>query len=243
MIRLTKKRQEDVSFVVSVCRAYYEDTGITQEEVAKALDISPGAVSKCIFIAGVKNWISFQMLSAIKTKEHYQQCKHYDEFAKSTVSDKWFENKLYPARRKYIRDSLTKEYATKVVRTYIENGSDPNVHDLLGLSAIEMNDVLIKASILRLISEEDFRVACEVSILRGGSRRHVEFIKRARKEYPYLPGEIQERERMLEHYDEVYSDADEVPSKEEIQASIEEKKARIKQIENYIVHWHDKKHD
>ena len=241
MIRLTKERQKDVRFVVSVVRAYYEDTGISQEDVAKAFDIAPGAVNKCIYIAGVNNWISFQMLSAIKTKEHYQQCKHYDEFAKSTVSDKWFMNKLYPARRKNIRDTLTKEYATKVVRTYIENASDPNVHVRVGLSSIEMNDVIIKASILRYISEEDFQIACEISLLRGGSRRHIEFIRSAREDYPYLPGEIQERERMLESYDEVFSDADEVPSKEEILDSIEKKKDRIKQIELYIEHWHDKK--
>lgn len=241
MIRLTKERQKDVRFVVSVVRAYYEDTGITQEDVAKAFDISPGAVKKCIYVAGVNNWISFQMLSAIKTKEHYQQCKHYDEFAKSTVSDKWFMNKLYPARRKNIRDTLTKEFATKVVRNYIEHGADPNVHVRVGLSSIEMNDVIIKASILRYISEEDFQIACEVSILRGGSRRHIEFIKGARADYPFLPGEIQERERMLESYDEVFSDADEVPSKEEIKDSIEKKKDRINQIEFYIEHWHDKK--
>ena len=234
MIRLTKKRQEDVAFVTMVAKAYWNDRGKAMEDVAKELDISEGAVSKCIYIAGVKNWISYQMLCDIKTKEHYQQCKHYDEGAKETGSDKYFNEVLFPERRKYIRDHLTKEYCTKVVSIYLENAQYADVHVLMGLSREEMNDIIIKGSILRMIPDGTFRALISASILRGGNQDVLAFIKSAREDYFYLPGEIQEREEMLRTYDEVYSDADEAPSKEEIQNSIDQKKAQLERIKRFV---------
>ena len=237
-IRFTKKRQEDAKFVVSVCRAYLAEEGISMEDVAKKMDISEGAVSKCIYIAGINNWITYQMLCDIKAKEHFQQCKHYDERAKKTSSDRYFDNVVFPDRRKRIRNTLTKDYAIEVAKTYIKYASDRNVHKRMGLSILEMNDILIKGSICRYISEEDVHTICEISRLKSGSVNMMEKVLKARDEYVFLPGEISERERMLANYDEVYSDADEAPSKEDLETSIAKKKARLDEIVDFIEHWH-----
>lgn len=241
MIKMTKKRQEDRDFVVKVCRAYYEYVDSSMEDVAKDLDISEGAVTKCIYIAGVKNWISFQELCSIKEKEHFQQCKHFDAQASRTPSDKRFENIIFPERRKYIRDTLTKEYCMKVARTYMENASKKDVHELIGLSRVEMNDVLIKGSILGYIPEADFQVLMEIATLKNGDKYIMHLIREYREDYWILPAEIEERERMLLSFDDVFSDADEIPEKTAIEADLERRKSRYAQIEWFIEHWHDKK--
>ena len=229
MVKMTKKRLEDVSLVVSVCKAYQEKIGITQEDVAKSFRISPDAVRRCIYEAGEKNWISFQILDSIRRKVHNQQNMH----VKTNVSDRWYE-KLYSARHKYILNHLTVEFATKVVQTYNKNASSRKVHEMVGLSEEEMKDVLVKASIERLISDEDFQTMCDVSLYRGWDESDIAFIIMARDDYPYLEGEIKERKRLLETYDEVFSDADEAPSKEELQCEIKEREARLNQIKLFI---------
>ena len=233
-----EKLLENVAFVIGVCSAYLEEPTTSMKELAKDLGITKQLITDCIYAASTKNWITYQMVCEIKAKEHFMQSRHYPNVI--TDSDKYFDEKIFPERRKNIRESLSKEFCMEVVRIYINNPSNNKVHVLCGLSQLEMNDVIIKGAILGLIRDAEFKKICEIlEQKRGSIPKLVITIQEYRERYATSCRIYREKERELDSYDEVFSDSDDAPSKEDIEAERDRAEHEMKEIEIFIETWHD----
>ena len=229
---------ENVAFVIGVCSAYLEDPTTSMKELAKDLEITKQLITDCIYAASTKNWITYQMVCEIKAKEHFMQSRHYPNVI--TDSDKYFDEKIFPERRKNIRESLSKEFCMEVVRIYINNPSNNKVHVLCGLSQLEMNDVIIKGAILGLIRDAEFKKICEIlEQKRGKLPKVVVEIQYYRKRYKELKVIYHEKELAISSYNQVYSDSDDAPSMEDIKAERDRAEHEMKEIEFFIETWHD----
>ena len=128
----------------------------------------------------------------------------------------------------------------EVVRIYIDNPSNNKVHELCGLSQLEMNDVIIKGAILGLIRDAEFKKICGIlEQKRGSIPKLVITIQEYRERYATLFRIYREKDRQFNSYDQVYSDADDVPSKEEIEAERDRAKDEMERIRFFINTWHD----
>ncbi len=229
---------EDVEHVIGVCNAYMKDPTTSMKEVANNLPISKNHIRDCIYVASTKNWITYQMVCRIKAKEHFMQSRYYPKDI--TDSDKYFDETIFPERRKNIRENLTKEFCMEVVRIYIDNPSNNKVHELCGLSQLEMNDVIIKGAILGFIPDADFDDICNILIKKRGKLPNLVItIQEYRARYATLFRIYREKDRQFNSYDQVYSDADDVPSKEEIEAERDRAKDEMERIRFFINTWHD----
>ena len=229
---------EDVAFVIGVCSIYLEDPTASMKELAKDFGITKQLITECIYAASTKNWITYQMVCDIKAKEHFMQSRYYPKAI--TDSDRYFDEKIFPERRKNIRENLTKEFCMEVVRIYIDNPSNNKVHELCGLSQLEMNDVIIKGAILGLIRDAEFKKICGIlEQKRGSIPKLVITIQEYRERYATLFRIYREKDRQFNSYDQVYSDADDVPSKEEIEAERDRAKDEMERIRFFINTWHD----
>lgn len=233
-----EKILEDVVFIIGVCRAYLEDQTTSMKELAKDLGITKQLIKDCIYAASTKNWITYQMVCEIKAKEHSMQSRYYPNAI--TESDKYFDETVFPERRKNIRESLSKEYCMEVVRIYINNPSNNKVHVLCGLSQIEMNDIIIKGAILGLIGDEEFKKICEIlEQKRGKLPQLVVEIQDQRKKYAKFKLIYREKNRVVTSYNQVYSDSDDAPSIEEITEERDRAKEEMDKIRFFIETWHD----
>jgi hypothetical protein len=232
------KLLEDVAFVIGVCSIYLEDPTTSMKELAKDLGITKQLITDCIYAASTKNWITYQMVCDIKAKEHFMQSRYYPKAI--TDSDRYFDEKIFPERRKNIRESLSKEFCMEVVRIYIDNPSNKKVHELCGLSQLEMNDVIIKGAILGFIPDGEFKKICEIlEQKRGSIPKLVITIQEYRERYATLFCIYREKDRQFHSYDHVYSDADDAPSKEDIEAERDRAKDEMETIRFFIETWHD----
>lgn len=233
-----EKLLENVAFVIGVCSIYLEDRTTSMKELAKDLKITKQLIKDCIYAASTKNWISYQMVCDIKAKEHLMQFRYYPKAI--TDSDRYFDETVFPERRKNIRENLTKEFCMKVVEIYIDNPSNNKVHELCGLSQLEMNDVLIKGAILGFIGDADFETICNIlEQKRGKLPQLVVEIQDLRKRYEKFKFIYREKDRVVTSYNQVYSDSDDAPSLEEIEAERDRAKHEMEEIEFFIETWHD----
>ncbi len=232
------KLLEDVAFVIGVCSIYLEDPTTSMKELAKDLGITKQLITDCIYAASTKNWITYQMVCDIKAKEHFMQSRYYPQTI--TDSDKYFDETVFPERRKNIRENLTKEFCMEVVRIYIDNPSNNKVHELCGLSQLEMNDVIIKGAILGFIPDADFDDICNILIKKKGKLPNLVItIQEYRARYATLVRIFREKDRQFNSYDQVYSDADEAPSMREFERERDRAEHEMKWIMFFINTWHD----
>ena len=229
---------EDVAFVIGVCSIYLEDPTASMKELAKGLGITKQLITEYIYAASTKNWITYQMVCDIKAKEHLMQFRYYPKAI--TDSDRYFDETVFPERRKNIRENLTKEFCMEVVRIYIDNPSNNKVHELCGLSQLEMNDVIIKGAILGFIPDADFDDICNILIKKKGKLPNLVItIQEYRARYATLVRIFREKDRQFNSYDQVYSDADEAPSMREFERERDRAEHEMKWIMFFINTWHD----
>ncbi len=229
---------EDVEHVIGVCDAYMKDPTTSMKEVANKLPISKNHIRDCIYVASTNNWITYQRVCEIKEKEHFMQSRYYTQTI--TDSDKYFDETIFPERRKNIRENLTKEFCMEVVRIYIDNPSNNKVHELCGLSQLEMNDVIIKGAILGFIPDADFDDICNILIKKRGKLPNLVItIQEYRARYATLVRIFREKDRQFNSYDQVYSDADEAPSMRELERERDRAEHEMKWIKFFINTWHD----
>ena len=229
---------EDVAYVIGVCSIYLEEQTISMKKLAKELGITKQIISDCIYAASTNNWITYQMVCKIKAKEHYMQTLYYPKAI--TDSDRYFDETVFPERRKNIRENLTKALCMEVVRIYINNPSSNKVHVLCGLSPLEMNDVFIKGAILGFIEDADFETICNILIKKRGKLPQVVVeIQCYRKRYKELKIIYHKNELAIRSYNQVYSDSDDAPSIDEFKAERDRTVHEMKEIESFIENWHD----
>lgn len=249
-----RKQLDDKMFAIKVCNCYLgipetikdcaEESGIserndysriTMNRVAKMQGISEEDVRTCIYNASTKNWITYQMVWRIMRKEHAMQSQANAE----TSSDRYFKLKVLPERRNNIRDSLTKEFCKSVITTckkkYEEKPDCPNINVFCGLSLLELKDTIIKGYIYGYISEEDFdiikdRLFWEEDYL-------IKDIEEYREKYKKCSGIIEEKNRILESFDDVFSDSDDAPSKQEFLEKLKDAQDNLKTIHGFIEAW------
>lgn len=225
MIRVTQKRLENRKFVVDTVDAYWQNKYKPMKDVAKEIGVSTHAISECIRVAGIKNWISFQKLCDIKEKEHNLQSKYIKNGR--ARSDRVFEDEIFPARRQYIKTHLTEEICSGVTSKYIANPTDKEVYKLMGLSRLEMEDVVLEGHKSGLISDETFQTLCSISISKNKENEFTTLEERMKAKREALENAIAERRRKLDGYEDIYSDGDEAPSKESIDREIKDLEAQL----------------
>ena len=249
-----RKKLDDKKFAIQVCNCYLgipetikdcaeesrisernDYSGITMKKVAKMNGISEEDVRTCIYNASTKNWITYQMVWRIMRKEHAMQSQADAE----TPSDRYFKRKVLPVRRKNIRDSLTEEFCESVITTckqkYKEKPDCPNINIFCGLSLLELKDTIIKGYICGYISKEDFDIIKDHLFWKEDYL--IKDIEEYRENYKECSRIIEEQNRILESFDDVFSDSDDAPSKQGFLEKLEDAQANLETIHFFTEGW------
>ena len=213
-----------------------ETDNVTIEILSDKYNLSQDAVKKC-FEYAIVNQLSYKTAVLMKNKAHRNQARHAEKEPFVSSSDEHY-SELFKKRMLAVK-KMPDDKVANVVFTYLTNPhlSAYKVSESLGLSCRELNALLEKAIIFRIVDADVVSQMKEVAMKKNNNSEHVrhafERFVYDRALYENLNNEIAQLYYQLETYEHfVSSDQEFEHSKETIEKKIEDAEEALQKFKD-----------